>query len=89
MFIDDVADVDDDEEDEDEDEDYDGAPGEKFIEEDGGEVPRVQDHLAFRRRAMEDERMLGMEDEEAINEYYRERQREYTYMVRLYSTLNM
>ena len=80
-FIDDVADVDDDEEDDDEDYDDEGAPGEKFIEEDGGEVPR--DHLAFRRRAMEEEKMLEVEDEEAVNEYYRQKDRQVHYMVRV------
>jgi hypothetical protein len=78
-FIDDVADVDDDEEDDDEDYDDEAAPGEKFIEEDGGEVPR--DHLAFRRRAMEEEKMLEVEDEEAVNEYYRQKDRQVHYMV--------
>lgn len=78
-FIDDVADVDDDEEDDDEDYDDEIAPGEKFIEEDGGEVPR--DHLAFRRRAMEEEKMLEVEDEEAVNEYYRQKDRQVHYMV--------
>jgi Spt5 transcription elongation factor, acidic N-terminal len=81
-FIDDVADVDDDEEDEDEEYEEEIAPGEKFIEEDGGDVPR--DHLAFRRRAIEDEKMLGVEDEEAVNEYYRQRDRQVHYMVRIH-----
>lgn len=80
-FIDDVADVDDDEEDDDEDYDDEVAPGEKFIEEDGGEVPR--DHLAFRRRAMEEEKMLEVEDEDAVNEYYRQKDRQVHYMVRV------
>ena len=83
-FIDDVADVDDDEEDDDEDYDDEVAPGEKFIEEDGGEVPR--DHLAFRRRALEEEKMLEVEDEEAVNEYYRQKDRQVHYMVRVRPT---
>jgi Spt5 transcription elongation factor, acidic N-terminal len=84
-FIDDVADVDDDEEDDDEEYDEEAIPGEKFIEEDGGEVPR--DHLAFRRRAMEEEKMMEVEDEEAVNEYYRQKDRQVHYMVRALSTV--
>eukprot|EP00892_Ulva_mutabilis_P001630 jgi/Ulvmu1/11468/UM077_0011.1 len=79
-FIDDVADVDDDEEDEDEDYDDEVAPGEKFIEEDGEDAPRIRDHMVFRERDIQEEQLMDVEDEEKVNEYYRNKDRQFRYM---------
>lgn len=80
-FIDDVADVDDDEEDEDEDYDDEVAPGEKFIEEDGEDAARIRDHMVFRERDIQEEQLMDVEDEEKVNEYYREKDRQIRFMV--------
>lgn len=88
-FIDDVADVDDDEEDEDEDYDDDGAPGEKFIEEDGEDASRIRDHMVFRERAIQEEQLMDVEDEEKVNEYYRKKDRQIRFMVRLLTFQSM
>ena len=86
-FIDDVADVDDDEEDEDEDYDDEVAPGEKFIEEDGEDAPRIRDHMVFRERDIQEEQLMDVEDEEKVNEYYRNKDRQIRFMVRMLQKL--
>lgn len=85
-FIDDVADVDDDEEDEDEDYDDEVAPGEKFIEEDGEDAARIRDHMVFRERDIQEEQLMDVEDEEKVNEYYRNKDRQIRYMVRPFTS---